>query len=261
MTRLWLSGMALAGLVACTSGVPFSNPTPPGQAQRDAALAQSPAGGFPPISPVATTPLGADPAAQPLPGSVIDAVGADASDASDAQAAADAAAANSGVPPIQASPSNPPPEAVNAAGISTEQDFDAVSSQRSIESDAAKIADNRAQYTVIQPRDLPTRPGTNTPNIVEYALRTTNPVGASLYSRSRLTSATRFARNCVAYVSPDAAQEDFLARGGPRRDRKGLDPDGDGFACGWDPTPFRAARNAAPAPVPSVVEPLVISTE
>ena len=26
------------------------------------------------------------------------------------------------------------------------------------------------------------------------------------------------------------------------RDRMGLDPDGDGFACAWDPAPFRLAR-------------------
>ena len=39
----------------------------------------------------------------------------------------------------------------------------------------------------------------------------------------------------------DVAQEAFLAQGGPQSDRKGLDPDGDGFACDWDPRPFRAA--------------------
>ena len=48
-------------------------------------------------------------------------------------------------------------------------------------------------------------------------------------------------RNCAKYVSDAAAQEAFLKTGGPERDRYGLDPDGDGFACRWDPTPFRAA--------------------
>ena len=42
-------------------------------------------------------------------------------------------------------------------------------------------------------------------------------------------------------MSDAAAQEAFLKAGGPERDRYGLDPDGDGFACRWDPTPFRAA--------------------
>ena len=48
-------------------------------------------------------------------------------------------------------------------------------------------------------------------------------------------------RNCADYRTPDEAQRDFLTRGGPERDSRGLDPDGDGFACGWDPAPFRAA--------------------
>ena len=43
------------------------------------------------------------------------------------------------------------------------------------------------------------------------------------------------------YASPDKAQQDFLAKGGPDRDRLGVDPDGDGFACSWDPRPFRTA--------------------
>ena len=37
------------------------------------------------------------------------------------------------------------------------------------------------------------------------------------------------------------AQIDFLAKGGPERDRLGVDPDGDGYACAWNPAPFRAA--------------------
>ena len=28
--------------------------------------------------------------------------------------------------------------------------------------------------------------------------------------------------------------------GGPKVDPKGIDPDGDGFACYWDPKPFRS---------------------
>ena len=73
-------------------------------------------------------------------------------------------------------------------------------------------------------------------------LATTNRVGQQVYSRSGLTSTARFQRNCARYASPDLAQEAFLAAGGPERDRRGLDPDGDGFACFWDPTPFRMVR-------------------
>ena len=115
-----------------------------------------------------------------------------------------------------------------------------MSALRSIESDAAAIARNRAQYVVIQPTELPRRSGDGGPNIVEFALRTTNPKGVSLYRRSSL-SFQNHERNCAQYASADQAQIEFLARGGPQRDRLSLDPDGDGFACDWDPRPFRSA--------------------
>ncbi|WGW02240.1 hypothetical protein [Tropicibacter oceani] len=136
-----------------------------------------------------------------------------------------------------------PQVVTNSVGISDENDFSAVSAQRDIQDDAALIAQNRAQYEVIAPTDLPTRPGTNQPNIVEFALRTTNPKGVALYSRSSFRAEARYQKACEAYTSGDLAQEDFLALGGPEKDRKGMDPDGDGFACSWDPAPFRAARN------------------
>lgn len=151
---------------------------------------------------------------------------------------------NSGVDPVQASPGNPAPQVVtNAAGISSENDFDAVSETRSIEGDAALIAQNRARYQIIEPEELPTRPGTNTPNIVAYALQTTNPKGAPIYRRSAFASDSRHQRACAGFASSDLAQEAFLEAGGPERDSQVLDPDGDGFACSWDPAPFRAVRN------------------
>lgn len=130
----------------------------------------------------------------------------------------------------------------NSVGISGENDFDAVAAQRGIAEDANMIAQNRAQYTVIAPTDLPKRPGTNAPNVVEYALRTDNPVGSSLYTRSTFRAESKFAKSCAGYASADLAQEAFLAKGGPQKDNKGMDPDGDGFACSWNPAPFRAAR-------------------
>ncbi|MEM6307856.1 MAG: hypothetical protein AAF701_07715, partial [Pseudomonadota bacterium] len=132
-----------------------------------------------------------------------------------------------------------------SGAISDEQDFTAVSTRESIESDAARIAANRQLYTVIQPTDLPSRPGSG-PNIVDYALATNHPVGAALYTRIGINTENRALRNCARYASSDLAQQDFLARGGPDRDRYGLDPDGDGYACKWDPTPFRLVRASIP---------------
>lgn len=129
----------------------------------------------------------------------------------------------------------------NTNGISNENNFDAVSGQRSIEGDAARIAQNKAQYEVVQPQALPERPGGDQPNIVAFALSTSHPVGTRVYSRAGLNGAAKAERNCAKYPSPDQAQIDFLSTGGPKRDRKGLDPDGDGYACSWDPSPFRKA--------------------
>lgn len=129
----------------------------------------------------------------------------------------------------------------NAVGISQENNFDAVSGERSIEGDAQRLEQNRAQYEVIQPQALPQRDGSDQPNIVSFALSTNHPVGTRVYSRAGLNGAARAERNCAQYTSSDQAQIDFLARGGPLRDRKGLDPDGDGYACSWNPAPFRKA--------------------
>ena len=130
---------------------------------------------------------------------------------------------------------------LNNPGISDEQDFGAVSSRESIESDKARLEAQRRAYQVIQPTALPQRPKTGEVSIVQYALSTTNRVGQSLYRRAGLGAQSRFQRNCAKFASPDLAQEAFLKAGGPEKDRKGLDPDGDGFACYWDPTPFRLA--------------------
>lgn len=142
---------------------------------------------------------------------------------------------------VQASPANAAPELQNNPGISDEQDFSAVSTRESIESDAQRRAAQAAQREVIAPTALPTRPANTGPNIVEYALNAPNRLGQEWYSRSILSGQGRFQRNCAGYNSPDAAQRDFLARGGPDRDPRGIDPDGDGFACGWDPAPFLLA--------------------
>ena len=126
------------------------------------------------------------------------------------------------------------------AGVSDEQDFQDVKGRETIESDKARIEANRAQYQVIQPGALPVRPGDTGPNIAQYAIATNNPVGVPLYDRPSFYLVNVKAA-CGKYTSPDLAQQAFLAAGGPQKDGKALDPDGDGFACDWDPRPFRAA--------------------
>ena len=62
-----------------------------------------------------------------------------------------------------------------------------------------------------------------------------------LYKRGKLRLQSADAA-CRQFAAADQAQEAFLAAGGPERDGKALDPDGDGFACAWDPRPFRNAQ-------------------
>ncbi len=231
--RILISSMALVGLAACQTAVPDSgtgvgfkdyNQYQAEKAARDAELAGQ---AVPPSNAISGESSGSS--AEAL--------------AAEAEATLLRTQANSGVVPVQASPSNPAPQTVSgAAGISSENDFNAVGAQRSIESDAALIAQNKQQYKVVEPTALPQRSGSGGPNIVAYALNTNNAPGTQVYSRTGLNKQARFQKNCAKYPSPDKAQEAFLSKGGPRNDKLGLDPDGDGFACSWDPRPFRKAN-------------------
>jgi len=236
--RLTITVLACAALAACSPAVPDSGYQGVGfedydayQRERLAREAELTGSALPSPTAVSSEPL-----------SALRPTGEAESVAADAQAAlartapgTDTAAADT------AAASEPPQTVATATGISAENDFDAVGAERSIEDDAALIARNRAQYEVIEPTALPTRSGSGGPNIVDFALSTDHLPGTRVYDRSSFNGEARYLRNCAKYASADQAQLEFLDRGGPRRDRLGLDPDGDGFACGWDPRPFRAA--------------------
>ena len=138
-----------------------------------------------------------------------------------------------------------PFEVRRAAGrsphISDEQDFDAVSSRETIESDAERIERQRRRYLLIPPAALPEQSERAGPSVVQYALSTTHPPGLKLHGRFHLLRPFRgrHVSRCAQYASADLAQEAFLSLGGPAKDRRNLDPDGDGYACGWSPERFR----------------------
>ena len=113
----------------------------------------------------------------------------------------------------QPSTSKPSPDAdeLDTTKLSDENDFEAVSERQSIESDAERLQNNRALYILVEPTSLPRRPGSTAPSIVEFAIKTTNPVGTQLYSRP-FASETRFEWNCAKYSSQSAAQEAFLSK-------------------------------------------------
>jgi len=76
------------------------------------------------------------------------------------------------------------PAAVDNPTISDEQDFDAVSNRETIESDRERLARQRDSLQVDQPEAVPDRPtGRAAPNIVAFALSTTNPVCQPIYDR------------------------------------------------------------------------------
>ena len=124
---------------------------------------------------------------------------------------------------IAPTPRDAAPALASNPGISDEQDFAAVSERETMESDAARRARNAANYEVVNATAVPNRDGTEGPNIVDFAIKAPNVKGQEWYSRSTLSGQGRFQRNCAKYRSPDAAQRDFLARGGPERDRLGID--------------------------------------
>ena len=95
--------------------------------------------------------------------------------------------------------------AATAAETAQENNFDAVAGERSIESDAARIAANRAQYRVVQPEALPDRTDAG-PNIVSYALQNKHGVGTAVYTRRGLNKERKFVRACAEYSHPDQAQ-------------------------------------------------------
>jgi hypothetical protein len=256
LLRLPLLAVLVAGLSACTTQVPDSSQ---GVGftdyntylrQREAALRS---GGPAPVPPGA--PLGGAPVAVPAAGGFsTDRIGA-AIDAADGTAPLPAAVAPPGGTaafdpnrPRGDAPAGIQVETGEAAtiaglggGISDEQDFGAVAQRETIQSDAERIQRNRDQYVQIQPSALPERPADTGPNIVAFALSTTHGVGTQTYRRSGFGGNPE--RACGKFASADLAQQAFLERGGPERDRLGVDPDGDGFACSWDPAPFRSVQN------------------
>lgn len=277
--RLYFAALMAVGLAACTPAVPDSNPDRGGgvgfgnysqyqqrQLERERALQGStlpaasavtaqtldpsgqtlPASGAAPGSPTpaqtAIAQSNTRPTAIPAPTQTVASAPAATDEAAEIAASARAALGNSGQAPVQASPSNPAPALINNPGISDEQDFDAVAARQTIESDAERRARQAAQYQVVAPTAVPERE-TSGPNLIQYALSTQHPKGQQIVRRVGFNLANKNARNCAGFDSDDAAQEEFLRQGGPNRDRLALDPDGDGYACGWDPAPFRRAIN------------------
>lgn len=76
------------------------------------------------------------------------------------------------------------------------------------------------------------------PLLVRYAVQSQQRPGTAVYSRNN-PQPQQAGAICASFATSAAAQTAFLEAGGPQSDPRGMDPDGDGFVCGWDPVPYR----------------------
>lgn len=234
-----ITTLSLLALAACSPQMPNSAAE---AGMKETALRPGAMTALPPASAVQSQSLDAN-SPEAIAADTAAALGVPGGSPTGAPMSAMAAGAATEVAPVEDGAPAP------LAAISDEQSFAAVSERETIQSDAQRLAANRAQYEIIEPTALPPRPDGTGASIVAYALATTNIPGQQLYDRSGFAAQSRFESACAKYGGDDRAQEVFLDAGGPQRDRYGMDPDGDGFACYWDPRPFRAAKQGAPEDV------------
>lgn len=135
----------------------------------------------------------------------------------------------------QTAPAQPVP--IQGSGQISDNSFETVVQNQTIETDAARLAALSQSNVVLEATPLPERDDGVNP--AAFARSTTHNIGERLYTRASRSNASQ---RCRKYGNPDAAQRAFLAAGGPESDDLRLDPDGDGFVCGWSPIPFRNLR-------------------
>ena len=123
------------------------------------------------------------------------------------------------------------------------------------EAEAAGAGTGQGAFDNIQPQQAgDVLPPPLIPRVAAFALRTTHLPGEQQWRRNPFRRGNP--EDCLQYASRDLAQDAFLREGGPERDPLRLDPDGDGFVCGFDPRPLRAEA-AAPATEPTFSTPEV----
>lgn len=129
------------------------------------------------------------------------------------------------------------PIGINGSEQISDNSFSNVVQNQTIETDRERLARLEQSKVELEAAPLPDRDPAI--NLAAFARSTNHNIGTRIYKRSFRGSASR---ECRKYGNPDAAQRAFLAAGGPANDPLKLDPDGDGFVCGWSPIPFRNLR-------------------
>ncbi len=75
-------------------------------------------------------------------------------------------------------------------------------------------------------------------NVAKFARDTKHKIGVKIFTRIIYSIYNNW-NECSKFKTKDDAQRKFLSNGGPYKDKFNLDPDGDGFACEWDPEIYR----------------------
>ena len=75
-------------------------------------------------------------------------------------------------------------------------------------------------------------------NVAKFARDTKHKIGEKIFTRTIYSIYNNW-NECSKFKIKDDAQRKFLSNGGPYKDKFNLDPDGDGFACEWDPEIYR----------------------
>ena len=122
------------------------------------------------------------------------------------------------------------------------QSIDLNASSQAVQKQQREAAQRRReaaqdQLVVVAPEPVPQQD--ISANVVEFAKSTTHPRGTKVYNRPMFRDRRQASASCRGFSSDTEAQRQFLANGGPQTDRFNLDPDGDGFACGFDPERYR----------------------
>ncbi|NBB97987.1 MAG: hypothetical protein GVY34_07420 [Alphaproteobacteria bacterium] len=166
------------------------------------------------------------------------------------------------IPPAQTPPAQTPPaqtpatqgfstgETIAAAPATPAQAQQGVSTQSYQAQPFGTPTQNRVVRRDFVPQVRVTAaeaPSASGPNLFMYALSTQHNVGEERYTRRNPFRWRRWEAACAQHPHQDLAQEAFLAAGGPEKDPEHMDPDGDGFACWWDPAPFRKAATTVKA--------------
>ncbi len=188
------------------------------------AVARAPQPGF-------AADAGAQPAQTGDPGAPRTAIAADDPNAELANEVTAALGLDTGIDPDMDTGIDP-----NADSINLSLDSQEVQARERAAAQARRDA-ARDQLVVIEPEPVP-QTDLNA-NVVKFARETTHPVGTRRYNRPAFRDRLQSASVCRRFDTPDEAQRRFLANGGPETDRFNLDPDGDGFACKFDPEKYR----------------------